>query len=511
MPFLSGVNRREFLASVGASFVVVRGVSGQRPRYTSDPFSLGVASGDPLHDRVILWTRLAPEPLEFDALPAAPIDLQWEVAHDERFSRIARHGTVAATRATAHCVHVDVDGLEPDREYWYRFRTYGSGGAIESSVGRTRTAPSPGAVLDEFRFAVASCQKYDDGLYTAHRHLANENVRMVVFLGDYIYEGPGDPKSIRPHTQQEARTLEDYRRRYALYRSDRDLQRAHQAFPWMVTWDDHELFNDYAGLAVSADPALRRRRAAAYQAFVEHMPIRARLSSDGSLSLHRRLALGQLATLSMLDTRQYRSPHACGAALERACAEANEPGRTILGARQERWLFDSIGQSKTRWQLIAQQIPMSVMDRQPGPEAAVHMDKWDGYAVSRERLLNLLAARSKRDTVVVTGDNHNHWMMELKRRSDAESAPPLATEFIGTSISSTGDGADQRAPYIQTVREMPQARYLNSRRGYLRCVVTPDTWRTDYRVVPYISRPDAPVSTDASFVLRHGEARAERD
>ena len=406
---------------------------------------------------------------------------------------------------------MDVTGLEPDRGYWYRFRTFGAGVAVESPAGRTRTAPSAGAEVNDYRLIVASCQKYDDGLYTAHRHVADEDARMVVFLGDYIYEGTGDPSSVRPHTLSESTTLDDYRRRHALYRSDPDLQRAHQALPWMIVWDDHELFNDYAGLAVTADPAARARRMAAYQAFAEHMPLRSRfVPGHASLQIYRQLTIGRLATLCLLDTRQYRSPSACGGGLHRACAEANAPGRTLLGSPQEQWLLDTLRRSTTRWQIIAQQIPFARMDREPGPEASVHMDKWDGYPAARERVLDFLAARGRRDTVVLTGDNHNHWLMELKRQGDREGTAPLAPEFIGSSISSTGDGANQREPYLRTVGEMPHAKYLNSRRGYLRCTVTPDGWQTDYRVVPYISRPGAPVATDAAFVVRHGAGTAER-
>lgn len=504
------IDRRAFLAGLGAAFIVPRGLAGQRPRYTANPFSLGVASGDPLADRVILWTRLAPHPLDGGMTPE-PVDVQWEVAHDERFTRIVRSGVVTTRAESAHTAHVDVHGLESDRGYWYRFRTYGIGGAIESPAGRTRTAPRADAVVDNYRFAVASCQKYDDGLYTVHRHLADEDASMVVFLGDYIYEGQGDPSAVRPHALTESITLDDYRRRYALHRSDRDLQRAHQAFPWMIVWDDHELFNDYAGQAVSADPAARRRRQAAYQAFAEHMPLRSRLApGHGSLQMYRQLAIGGLANLCLLDTRQYRSPSACGGGLHRSCPEASAPGRTLLGAQQERWLLNTLRRSETRWQIVAQQIPFAPMDREPGPETAVHMDKWDGYPAARERVLEFLAARGRRDTVVLTGDNHNHWLMDLKPKRAADDAAPIASEFIGSSISSTGDGADQREPYSRVLSEMPHARYLNSRRGYMRCVIAHDSWRTDFRVVPFISRPGAPVSTDAAFVLRHGAGRAER-
>ncbi len=301
---MSAIDRRTFLASAGALLVAPA-------RSTSYPFSLGVASGDPIDDGVMLWTRLAFDPLApGGAMPGETIEAGWELAHDEGFRKIVRRGRVEARPEAAHTVHVDVRGLDADRVYWYRFHAgpgrseAGRSDTHVSPIGRTCTAPRPGAPLTECRFAFASCQKYEDGHYTAHRHLASEDVRMVLFLGDYIYEGLSDADAPRRHPLREAMTLDDYRQRYALYRSDPDLQRAHQAFPWLVVWDDHELFNDYSGEVVSRDPRLRARQQAAYQAFAEHMPIRARLApGHATLQMYRGLALGQLANLSLLDTR----------------------------------------------------------------------------------------------------------------------------------------------------------------------------------------------------------------
>jgi alkaline phosphatase D len=506
------LDRRAFLATAGAMFVLPRGVAGQRPRFTADPFALGVASGDPIADGIVLWTRLAPAPLDVGGgMPDAPVDVIWEVADDEAFRRIVRSGTVTARPDAAHSVTADVRGLRDDRVYWYRFRTYGTGGAVESPTGRTRTAPRPDAAVNEFRFAYASCQKYDDGLYTAHRHIADDDVRMVLFLGDYIYEGAGEPGAVRPHTLTEALTLDDYRRRYALYRSDPDLQLAHRAHPWMIVWDDHELFNDYSGHTVAAQAATRARQRGAYQAFAEHMPIRGlRTPGHDALQMHRRLSIGTLANLCLLDTRQYRSPAACGDGLQHDCVERRDATRTMLGSPQERWLFDTMQHSAARWQVVAQQIPFARVDREPGPGVSLHMDKWDGYPQARDRILEFLERRGTRDTVVLTGDNHNHWLMELRRDGAAESSEPITHELLGTSISSSGDGAEQHPNYAAVLSDNPHARYLNSRRGYTRCVVTPQEWRVDYRVVPYVSTPGASISTDASFVLTHGRARADK-
>jgi alkaline phosphatase D len=498
----SSLGRRRFLAGAAAMLVLPRGVAGQRPRFDRYPFTLGVASGDPLADGVVLWTRLAPEVLEGGGMPPVPVGVVWEVSEDDQFRRIVRSGTATARAEAAHTVHVDVRGLAPAQWYWYRFRVYGTGGPIDSPVGRTRTAPRPDAVVDEFRFVSASCQRYDDGLYTAHRLLADEDVHLVLFLGDYIYEQAALAGTVRPHPPTAAATLADYRHRYALYKSDPDLQQSHQAFPWMVIWDDHEVFDDYAGQVVRGDPALRLRQRAAYQAFLEHIPSRASLAShDNAVQMYRRVSLGRLATLHMLDTRQYRSAHVCGDGVQHPCAALLDGSRMMLGGTQEQWLFDGLRAAGESWQIIAQQVPFATVDREAGPGVSQAMDKWDGYPLARERLLGAIAERRRHDTVVLTGDNHNHWVMELRRAAAADNAPPLATEFVSTSITSTGDGAEQREAYSAVLGDNPHARYFNSRRGYLRCIVTPAQWRSDFRVVPFVSRPGAPVTTDASFVL----------
>jgi len=505
------IDRRHFLAGAAALLLLPRPSQAQRFRLDRYPFSLGVASGDPTSDGVVLWTRLAPEPLAGGGMPAVAVDLAWEVATDEHFRRVVRRGTARARPESAHTVHVDVRGLDAGRWYWYRFHVRGAGGLVESPAGRTRTAPRPGSSVDALTLGVASCQRYDDGFYTAHAHLASEDLHLVLFLGDYIYEGAAIAGTPRSHPPTEATTLADYRHRYALYRTDPDLQRAHQSFPWMVTWDDHELFNDYAGQAVRETAGLRARQRAAYQAFVEHMPLRARLAPGWSdLRMYRGLPLGQLANLHMLDTRQYRSAQVCGGGVQRPCDEVNHPDRTILGAAQQRWLLNSLRDSRAHWQVVAQQIPFATVDREAGPGVAHHMDKWDGYPGDRDRLLDAVAARGRHDTVVLTGDNHNHWVMDLTRARAPEGQAPVATEFVCSSISSTGDGEEQRDTYARVLPDNPHARYLNSRRGYLRCVVTPDQWRTDVRIVPYVSRPGAPVATAASFVVERDARRVAR-
>ena len=496
------LSRRSLFAASG----LLRPLFAQPSPFTKYPFSLGVASGDPLANAVILWTRLAPDPLSGGGMPPGDVEVTWELG-DENLRTILKRGTAIARSEDAHSLHVDVQGLEPSRWYGYRFRVRHGAGWIESPLARTRTAPSPTATLASYKFAYASCQKYEDGFYTAHRHLAADNLELVLFLGDYIYEGAAKSTFVRPHPKREAITLEDYRHRYSLYKTDPDLQAAHHAFPWMVIWDDHEVSNDYSGQVLLDTPALFARRDAGYRAFWEHMPLRApRPVPGGNFSLYRSLSLGRLANLSMLDTRQYRSPHACGEAVQRPCAALSDPHRTLLGATQEKWLFDSLRQSQTAWQIIAQQIPFATVDREPGPGVSLNMDKWDGYPLDRQRLLDCLESRGKKDAVILTGDNHNHWVMELRKDHAKENTPPLTTEFLGTSISSTGDGSKQRETYAKVLPDNPHARYLNSQRGYVRCLITPNQWRTDFLTLPYVSKPGAPISTDASFLLTHGDS-----
>lgn len=430
-------------------------------------------------------------------MPAGPVTVHWDLSAEDSFRTILQHGSATARPDRAHTVHVDVRGLQPQTWYWYRFRVSGPGGFIESPIGRTRTAPLPSQTLSSYRFAFASCQKYEDGFYTAWQHLAQQDLDLVLFLGDYIYQGAAKPHMPRPHPKHEAFTLADYRARYALYKSDPQLQRAHQSFPWMVIWDDHELSNDYSGQAIDLDPALQPRRRAAYQAFFEHMPLR----GGAYRPLYRRLDLGTLARLLLLDTRRYKSPLACGAGVKPLCAEAAAPARTMLGPVQERWLHRELSTSTAPWQILAQQIPFAPVDRLPGPDAAFQMDKWDGYPAARQRLLQLLRERQKSDTVILTGDNHNAWVMSL---------PPVATEFVCTSISSTGDGSPQRKEYAAVLPDNPHAQYLNSRRGYTLCTVTPQDWRTDFFTVPYVTRPGAPLHREASFRLLPGRTELEK-
>ncbi len=473
-------------------------------RFAANPFSLGIASGYPRPDAVALWTRLLhlPDP--------RAVRVAWEIAADESMARVVQRGTAVAEAAWGHSVHVEARGLEPDRWYWYRFRA----GDAESAVGRTRTAPAPGAAPGRLRFAFASCQQYEHGYFGAYRHLVADAPDLVAFLGDYIYESSWGRERVRQHDAAEAITLDDYRARYALDTSDPDLQAAHAASPWIATWDDHEVVNDYAddraGEAESRE-AFLARRAAAYQAYFEHMPLPPAMRPRGAaLRLHGELSWGSLARFYVLDGRQHRSPHACPQPRRRggpstvldaaACAELEDPSRSMLGAEQERWLDGAIGGSGAAWNVVAQATRMAQWDSQPGPGRRAWTDGWDGYPQARRRLLGRLA--QARNPVVIGGDVHAFNVAQLKADFDDPASPVVASEFVGTSVTSHGP-AQARLAALQA--ENPHLVYVDSRqRGYVRVEVTPKLWRSDLRGMASVREREAPCGTVASYVVEDG-------
>jgi alkaline phosphatase D len=479
-----------------------------RPRWQGNPFSLGLASGDPTDDGVVLWTRLAPDPLGGGGMPPLRVPVRWELARDERFRHVVRRGYAWATPELAHSVHVEVDDLQADREYFYRFK---AGGEV-SPVARTRTAPRDGHGTGSYRFAFVSCQSWEDGYYTAYRHLADEDIAAILHLGDYIYESVPDPDAVRTHDGAgEPITLEQYRNRHALYKTDLDLQLAHATHPFISTIDDHEVDSDWRS-SFPQDPDLQppaaweARKAAAFQAYYEHMPLRRESVARGArIDLYRRFTIGDLVEINVLDTRQYGSrTEPCGYGTGPACDEVLDPRRTILGAEQERWLLRGLDRSRARWNVLAQQVPIAKLDVGAGPPVNLKLDKWDAYPVARQRLFDFLRARRVANPIVVTGDLHDNWVADLKADFDDPSSPTIGSEFIGTSISSEGDGAERSQEGEIALAENPHVRFHNFRRGYVRCDVTRRRWRTDFRVLPYVSTPGAPVSTRASFEVRDG-------
>ncbi|HEY6740438.1 MAG TPA: alkaline phosphatase D family protein [Actinopolymorphaceae bacterium] len=478
------------------------------------PFTLGVASGDPLPDSVILWTRLAPRPLQSDGgMNAHVVPVSWEVAADDRFRRVVRRGTAFARPEYVHAVHVDVRGLEPARDYYYRFKA----GSQISPVGRTRTAPDPAAHPTQFRFAIASCQAWFDGFYTAYDHMAREDLDLVVHLGDYLYEYGVQTNGGRPGVQlpdkyyRQTIWLNDYRDRYALYKLDPHLQAAHARAPWLVTWDDHEVVNNYVADRAGAEPPedFLIRRANAYRAYWEHMPLRPPQPNGPDLSLYRRFTFGDLIEFSMLDTRQYRDDQACGDGLRVDCPERLDPARTVLGFDQEAWLLDGFARSRARWNVLAQQLMMAQLDFDTEPGQAFSMDLWDGYKPARDRLLAGLVERRVVNPIVLSGDIHRNMAADIKQDFDDPDSPTIATEFIGTSISSGMDGADMDEFGTEFLAANPHVRFYNNQRGYVRFTVTPSTLQADYRALPYVRQEGAPVYTRASFVVEDGRPGLE--
>jgi len=479
-----------------------------RPR-TGYLFALGVASGEPMPDSVVLWTRLAPDPLKGGGMAPAPVPVQWEIAEDEAMQLVVRRGQVSARSESAHAVHVEAQGLRPDRWYWYRFHARGEA----SPIGRTRTAPSPSASPGRLSFAVASCQDFQNGYYGAYRHMARESVDFVLHLGDYIYEYAGRPGRVREHRGGETVTLADYRNRYAQYRADPDLQAAHAAFPWLAVWDDHEVENDYAGShSEKQTPAAEflRRRAAAYRAYFEHMPLRPSMAPRGPrLPLYRRRTFGALVDLFLLDERQYRSDQACpgprfGGQVVNPdkCVELADPRRTMLGAEQERWLYQGTARSRGRWTVIGQQLLMgSLTQTTREGEPGVWTDGWDGYPAARRRIADHLIAAKVSNPVVLGGDIHSYWVTDLKQDYRDPRSPTLASEFVATSISSAG----VPQVIVDAGLKLPHIKFAESRfRGYIRCTVTPTLWRSDLQTVDTIARPDAKLATLKSFAVEAG-------
>jgi alkaline phosphatase D len=512
-----GVSRRLLLAYGAAlSALPIVGARAEartrRAVFAADPFSLGVASGDPTDTGVVLWTRLAPKPLEPDSgLPPEAIEVAWELAADDGMRQVVRRGTAVAAPQLAHSVHVEVDGLKPDRWYWYRFRA----GDANSTIGRTRTTPTPDAKTERLRFAFASCSHWEQGYFTAYEHMAKEDLDLAFHLGDYIYEdGPRD-KQVRMHAGPKLRTLADYRIRHAQYKTDPHLQAAHARCPWVVTWDDHEFENDYANNIsekAGVDPAeFLEQRACAYQAYYEAMPLRSRSLPRGPhMTLYRTLRIGRLATFQVLDTRQYRTDQPNDGGPSVLNDAALSPKNTILGARQANWLKSALLRSTGTWNVLAQQVMMGMVGFSPhaGEPARFGMDAWPGYAAERMKLVAFLADRRVPNPVVLTGDAHSNWVNDLRVDDRKPEAPVVATEFVGTSITSGGNGQTEIPELDAMLAANPGVRFHNRQRGYVCCTVTPKSWTSDFRLVEDILSPGGPARTLTSFVVESGKPGA---
>ncbi|HEU0058824.1 MAG TPA: alkaline phosphatase D family protein [Hyphomicrobiaceae bacterium] len=517
------LTRRRLLTSSSAFAVGLLTAHRSAGAGSDDPFSLGVAAGEPSPDGFVLWTRLAREPLAADGFGglSEPVLVLWEVAGDEGMRQVVRQGRVEAQRRSAHSVHVEVTGLEPNRPYWYRFTALGE----QSPIGRARTTPAPADRLERFRFAFASCSNWQVGYFSAYRHMVDEQPDLVLFLGDYIYESTIAPTSaaagriVRPHDGPVATDLAGYRNRYALYRTDPDLKALHAAAPCLVTWDDHEVENDYANQwsqDMRVDPAaFLARRAAAYQAYREHMPLRPRaIVEPHAFRLYRRIPFGDLVSFTMLDGRQYRSKQPCevppwrrGHVAPPSCSERLEAQRTLLGEAQEAWLFEGFRRADTAWNVLAQgQLMAQLRQKNMLGEIGFWTDGWDGYPVARQRLLAAMAASRLANPVVIGGDIHSFWTTDLKQDFNQERSPTVATEFVGTSITSDPPPYELIAGLLP---ENPHVRYFESRhRGYVVVDLDRERMHVRFRAISDRRDPKATVKTLKQFVVRNGAAGA---
>ncbi|ATE65088.1 alkaline phosphatase D family protein [Rhizorhabdus dicambivorans] len=506
------LSRRQLLTGAGAGLLAAPAILRGQQLLMGFPFRLGIAAGDPSHDGFVIWTRLCPDPFdEHGGMPFGPVEVDWFVYEDEGMRRLAQKGKATAWPELGHSIHVELTGLQPDRPYWYRFIL----GRDKTPLGRARTLPAPGARLDRIRFGVAGCQHYEHGLFTAYRHLAQEDVAFVWHYGDYIYEDrarqvnyerDGSAKdNVRDHVGADCLTIGDYRRRYAQYKMDQDLQAAHRAAAWFTTFDDHEVVDNWTSTVspYQRDPALFAiRRAAAMQAYYEHMPLRRAQMPDGSaMQLYRRIRLGDLLTAHFLDTRQYRSPLPCQGGFDPVCPGIDAPATTVLGAAQEQWLGKGLRDSGSRWDLIAQQVMLMSLERRTddGDARIRNVDSWAGYEVARQRMLDSLAGRG--NAVVMTGDEHQNFAAELRRARKDE---VVAVELVTTSISSGGDGWVRPETQAQVRANNPDLKYSSDRRGYAICDVGRDQWQTLFRGVDQVSRPGGAISTLATATIERG-------
>jgi alkaline phosphatase D len=515
MPLPRTLTRRTLLTGSAAALRATRIRPARAAEY---PFTLGVASGSPRPDGIVLWTRLAPEPLSPDperpgGMPPEAVPVQWEVAADEGMRRVVQRGSIEAEAEFAHSLHVECAGLEPGREYWYRFTAAGEA----SPIGHTRTAPARGAALDRLRFGFVSCANYELGHFSGYRHLAAEQPELVLFLGDYIYESASrSDRKVRTHSDGvEATDLRTYRNRHAQYKTDPDLQALHAAAPCLVTWDDHEVQNDYADhWSQNFDnPAFfLARRAAAYRAFWEHMPLpRSAMPRGPDATIYGRCDLGDLATFLVLDSRQYRSRLACDSGprgggrqlIDATCPERLDPRRSYLGAAQEAWLSRQLRTAPARWNLLAQQQLMAdFAERLDSGEVSHWSDDWNGFPAARERLLREIGGSGLANPVVLGGDIHSFWANELKLDWQDPAAPIVATEFVGSSITSPGV---PHAKFAAWTAENPHVKFFDARqRGYVSVDLWPARMEVAFRALANVRDPGSEVSTLARFVVEDG-------
>jgi alkaline phosphatase D len=493
------LTRRQFIWTTAAASLSwplapssVEGLVAQQPPPSGGArFRHGIASGDPLDDRIILWTRVTPRDPS-----AQSLTLRWRIGTDRELRRIVSSGTAETAAARDYTVKVDAGGLVPGATYYYAFDMDGE----QSPIGRTRAFPATGA--SRMRFALVSCSNYPAGFFNVYAAIAKRlDLDAVVHVGDYIYEfgegeyGAGAAINRIPQPPREAITLADYRTRYATYRTDPDLQEAHRLFPFIAVWDDHEMCNDaWSGGAINHNPEKGEgdwatRKAAAYKAYLEWMPIRE--SSEPGIHLYRTLQFGGLADLVMLDTRALRDKQVANT----DAAGLADPKRTLMGAAQEAWMFDQLRASQradTPWTLLGQQI-MFAQATLPGTRVT-NTDAWDGYPAQRTRVLDFIEREQIRNLVILTGDAHSSWGFDVARNPwdgyrPATGQGSLAVELVTPAICSPPPmmftSADGRSAEAAVRVALPHLKYLDgAHHGYVIVDVTPALMHANWYFSP---------------------------
>lgn len=512
---------RRTLLKTSAGFALFSGLPASAAILTrplgANPFTLGVAAGDPWPDGFVIWTRLAPRPLdEHGGMPQSIVPVAWEIAEDEHFSRGVRKGEALARPELGHSVHVEIGGLRPHRHYWYRFSVAGSD---ISPVGMARTAPAADAAIDRLRIGVAGCQHWEAGHYDVWGALAREpDLDLVFHYGDYIYEGAGRPIAdhvVRQHAGDEIYSLDDYRRRYAQYKSDPHLQAAHQACAFAASFDDHEVDNNWAGDfdQDGTPPAIfQLRRMAGYQAWYENMPVRrAQMPGAQGITAYRRLDYGRLLRTHVLDTRSYRTDQSCNdIARSESCTPQAHASPEMLGHVQEAWLDEGLGNERT-WNLLAQQVIVMPLDvRAPGQTHPVfETDLWDGYRPARARLVESIRRHELSNVIIATGDHHKHAAGVVPEHDDAPDGKPVAVEFLATSISSGGNGHGEDG-LAHMLQNNPNLDLYTDRRGYQLFDITPRTWTTDVKVMDEIEKPGGNIRSLMQYQVTPNAVRLHR-
>ncbi|KUL25281.1 alkaline phosphatase D family protein [Streptomyces regalis] len=531
--------RRTVVKAAAATAVLAAPLAAALPARAADPapaFLHGVASGDPLPDGILLWTRVTPTP---EAIPGSGFgpdtEVSWIVARDKALTAVVAKGSLTATAASDHTVKADIRGLEPATDYWFRF----SAGGTDSPVARTRTAPAADAAVTGLRFGVVSCANWEAGYFSSYRHLANRSdLDAWLHLGDYIYEyGTGEygtrDKVVRPHAPtHEILTLADYRTRHGKYKTDLDLQALHTKAPVIAIWDDHEIANDaWSGGAENhtegAEGTWAARQAAAKQAYFEWMPVRPAIAG----TTYRRLRFGKLADLSLLDLRSFRSQQ-----VSVGNGEVDDPDRTLTGRAQLDWLKAGLTSSDTTWRLVGNSVmispfaigsltadllkPLAKLMGLPQEGLALNPDQWDGYTDDRRELLAHLRANAIRNTVFLTGDIHMAWANDVPVNAGTYPlSASAATEFVVTSV--TSDNLDDivkvpegtvsaiAAPIIKAANR--HVHWVDTdRHGYGVLDITGDRAQMDYYVLSDKTKKDATASWARSYRTRSGTQKVER-